>query len=183
MRRPYFLVTVGVAAMLATAPVQAAPLVIGLFAAGAVGLAFAANRQTSSQQQSPVMSYAPMPADRAASPAPRPVRHAVWAYTDKYGWVGGAREDVSALNTPLAPKPGTSQRLVSACRDAIARTAEPYNVASLEAVSAGKQTRVNGRTVAPIEVRAIYKIQGVHEVKRSTVRCEVDRGGRVIATI
>jgi hypothetical protein len=73
-------------------------------------------------------------------------------------------------------------RLVNACREAIAKTAEPYDVASVEAVSAGRQTRVNGRVVAPVEVRAVYRVRGVHEVKRSLVRCEVDRRGRVIAT-
>ena len=71
---------------------------------------------------------------------------------------------------------------MSACRDAIAKNAGRYDVASLEAVSAGKPTRVKGRTVVPVEVRAVYKVRGVHEVKRSTVRCEVDRAGRVVAT-
>ena len=73
-------------------------------------------------------------------------------------------------------------RIVSACRDAIAKNAQNYDLASLEAVGAGRQARVNGRTVAPLEVRAVYRVHGVHEVKRTTVRCEIDRGGRVLST-
>jgi hypothetical protein len=62
------------------------------------------------------------------------------------------------------------------------RLAQRHDVASLEVVSDGKQVRVNGRTIAPLEVRAIYRVRGVHEVTRSKVRCELDRAGRVIAT-
>jgi len=32
-----------------------------------------------------------------------------WQYTAKFGWVGGARADVSAVEYPLAPRSGTSQ--------------------------------------------------------------------------
>ena len=156
MRRSHLLATVAVATVAATPPAQAAPLlVLGLIAAGAAGIA-AANQEPGEEED--------------------------WEYTDKYGWVGGAPEEVSRINAPLAPKPGTSPRLVSACRDAVAKKAQPYGVASVEAVSAGKEMRVKGRIIAPIEVRAIYKVRGGHEVKRSTVRCELDRAGRVIAT-
>jgi hypothetical protein len=62
------------------------------------------------------------------------------------------------------------------------RLAQPHDLASLEVVADGKAGRVNGRTIAPLEVRAIYRIRGVHEVRRSKVRCELDRAGRVIAT-
>jgi len=60
--------------------------------------------------------------------------------------------------------------------------AQRFDLASLEAVSGGRQLRINGRIIAPLDVCAIYKINGVHEVKRSKVRCEVDRAGRVVAT-
>ena len=116
MRRSYLLATVAVAASAAAPPAQAAPLlVLGLIAAGAVGIAAATNQEPGEEE--------------------------AWDYTDKYGWVGGAPEDVATINAPLAPKPGASRRLVSACRDAVAKNAGRYDVASLEAVSAGKQTR------------------------------------------
>jgi hypothetical protein len=158
MKRPYLLATVSVAVILAAAPAQAAPpaLVAGLIAAGVIGTALV------------VSAYQP--------------GRDTWVYTDKHGWVGGAREDVSTINAPLVPTRGTSQRLVSACRDAVAQNAQRYDLASLEAVGAGKQTRVNGRVVVPVEVRAIYRVRGVHEVRRSKVRCEVDRAGHVVAT-
>jgi hypothetical protein len=105
------------------------------------------------------------------------------AYTDQHGWVGGTREDLSTVNTPLVGKPGISKRMVGACRDAIAKNAERYDLSSLEAVAAGETSRVNGRIVLPLDVRAIYRVRGVHEVRRSAVRCELDRAGRVIRTI
>jgi hypothetical protein len=154
MRRPQVSATIALIALLAAPPARAAPpaLAFGLIA----GMAAVAILGQTGQD--------------------------AWAYSDRYGWVGGAREDVSAIDTPLAARPGTSQRIVNACRDAVAKNAGRYDVASLEAVSAGRQARVNKRTVAPIEVRAIYRVRGVHEVKRTHVRCEIDRSGRVIAT-
>jgi hypothetical protein len=158
MRRPYLLATVSIAVVIAATPVQAGSpaLIVGLVAVGVVGTALVVS------------------ARRSAGNA--------WAYTPEHGWVGGAREDVSAINAPLAPRASISQRIVSACRDAIASNAQRYDLASLEAVPAGPPTRVNGRTVAPLEVRAIYRVHGVNEVRRSTVRCEIDRAGRVLAT-
>jgi hypothetical protein len=105
-----------------------------------------------------------------------------WQYTAKYGWVGGTRDDVSSVERPLDVKPGTPERIVSACRDALMKLAQPHDVASLDVVSGGKPNRVNGRNIAPLKVRAIYRVRGVHEVKRSEVRCEIDREGRVIQT-
>jgi hypothetical protein len=105
-----------------------------------------------------------------------------WQYTAKYGWVGGARGDVATVEHPLSSQSGTSPRIVSACREALTRLAQPHDVASMEVVGKGKPKRVNGRTIAPLDVRAIYRVRGVHEVTRSTVRCEIDRAGRVIAT-
>jgi hypothetical protein len=104
-----------------------------------------------------------------------------WEYTERYGWVGGPRDEVTAVDTPLRPNPGTSPGVISACRDALMSHAQRFDVASLEVVSGGKQLRSNGRIIAPLDVRAVYKIHGVHEVKRSKVRCVIDRAGRVTA--
>jgi hypothetical protein len=182
MKRPYFLATIGIAALSAASPAQAFPaLVVGLIAAGAVGIA-AASQEPASPEPRQVTSSAPRASVRRPPSEPAEDRDEVWDYTDKYGWVGGAPEHVSTINVPLAPKRGTSPRIVSACRDAVAKNAEAFDLASLEAVSAGRQARAKGRIVAPVEIRAVYKVRGVHEVKRSTVRCVVDRAGRVIAT-
>jgi hypothetical protein len=105
-----------------------------------------------------------------------------WQYTAKYGWVGGARADVSTVEHPLTPRSGTSRPIVRACRDALMRRAQPYDLASMEVVGNGRPRRVKGRTIAPLDVRAIYRLPGGHEVTRSKVRCEIDRAGRVIAT-
>jgi hypothetical protein len=141
------------AALLVATPVAASPALI----LGAVALATAVGVSASQQP------------------------YEAWQYTEKYGWVGGARDDVSTVERPLDPKPGASQSIVSACREALMRLAQPHDVDSLEVVSDGKPGRVNGRTIAPLEVRAIYRVRGVHEVKRSKVRCEIDRAGRVTA--
>jgi hypothetical protein len=153
MRRSY-VAPLGLAALLAATPVAASPALIF----GAIALATAVGVSASQQP------------------------YEAWEYTGKYGWVGGARADVSALEHPLRSIPGTSPSIVSACRDALMRLAQPHDVAFLEVVSAGKPQSVNGRRMAPLEVRAIYRVRGVHEVKRSKVRCEVDRGGRVVTT-
>ena len=154
MRRLHLLATMSVVTMLTAQPVAASPaLVLGVIAVS-TAIAISASQQ----------------------------EHQAWEYTDKHGWVGGAREHVATVDVPLRSKPGTSPRVVGACRNALMKNAERFDIASLEAVGAGKQLRVKGRIVAPLEVRAIYKVRGVHEVKRSTIRCEVDRAGRVIAT-
>jgi len=142
------------AAMLVTTPVTASPAFIVVAVALATGVGVSASQQP----------------------------YETWQYTAKYGWVGGARADVSTVEYPLAPRSGTSQSIVRACRDALMRRAQPYDLASMEVVGNGKPRRVEGRTIAPLDVRVIYRIRGVHEVTRSTVRCEMDRAGRVIAT-
>jgi hypothetical protein len=69
-----------------------------------------------------------------------------WQYTSTYGWVGGARNDVATVEQPLSSRSGTSQPVVSACRDALMRLAQPHDLASMEVVGDGKPRRVNGRT-------------------------------------
>jgi hypothetical protein len=142
------------AAILVTTPATASPALIVVAAALATAIGVSASQQP----------------------------YEAWRYTSTYGWVGGARDDVATVERPLSPKSGTSQSIVSACRDALMRLAQPYDVASMEVVGDGKARRVNGRTIAPLEVRAIYRLRGVHEVTRSKVRCEIDRAGRVLAT-
>jgi hypothetical protein len=153
MKRSY-VALLGFAPILAATPVAASPALI----LGAVALATAVGVSASQQP------------------------YEAWQYTEKYGWVGGRRDEVSAVAQPLPSKPGISQTAVSACRDALMRLAEPHDVASMEVVSDGKPGRVNGRTIVPLDVRAIYRVRGVHEVARSKVRCEIDRAGRVVAT-
>ena len=128
-----------------------------------------------------IIGVAAVAAAVAVSSSQQP--HEAWAYTDKYGWVGGAEGDVSSVDVPLQQKPGTSQRLINACREALMSTGGRYDLANLEVGGAGFQRRVNGRLIVPLDVRAIYRINGVHEVKRSKVRCELDRTGRVVSTL
>ena len=63
------------AAILATTPVTASPAFIVVAAALAAGVGVSASQQP----------------------------YETWQYTAKYGWVGGARADVSTVEYPLAP--------------------------------------------------------------------------------
>jgi len=85
------------AAMLVTTPVTASPAFIVVAVALAKGVGVSASQQP----------------------------YETWQYTAKYGWVGGARADVSTVEYPLAPRSGTSQSIVRACRDALMRRAQP----------------------------------------------------------
>jgi hypothetical protein len=200
MRKPCLFVTVGTAALIAAAPAHAASpaLVFGLIVAGIAGAAITVNAASqepatatpTAALETPTPQRRPTSRTRRAQPsqsatmsaeAPSPSRAAhVWGYSNRYGWVRGTPEHVATVDAPLAG--ANSDWLVSACKDAVARTARGYNVAALEAVSAGRKGRVNGRVVVPVEVRAVYALPGGHEVKRSVVRCELDRRGRVVAT-
>lgn len=154
MKRVSVLATVCAAAILVATPAAAFPALIIGVAAVAVVVGISASQQP----------------------------HEAWAYTDKYGWVGGAEADVSSVDVPLQSKPGPSRRLIDACREALISTAKRYDLAELEVGGTGRQLRVNGRLIVPLDVRAIYRINGVHEVKRSKIRCELDRAGRVVST-
>jgi hypothetical protein len=145
----------GLAAILVATPVAASPAFIVVAAALATAVGVSASQQP----------------------------YETWQYTSTYGWVGGARNDVATVEQPLSSKSGTSQPAVSACRDALMRLAQPHDLASMEVVGDGKPRRANGRIIAPLDVRAIYRVRGVHEVTRSKVRCELDRAGRVITTV
>ncbi len=154
MKRVSVLAPVCMAAILVAAPVAASPALIIGIAAVATAVAVSASQQP----------------------------HEAWAYTDKYGWVGGADADVSGVDVPLQSKSGISRRLIDACREALISTGKRYDLAELEVGGAGRQLRANGRLIVPLDVRAIYRINGVHEVKRSKIRCELDRAGRVVST-
>ena len=151
-----YAVSLSLAALLVTTPVTASPAIV-VAAALAAGVGASASRQP----------------------------YETWQYTTKYGWVGGAREDVSTVEHPLPGRSATSEAIVSACRDALRRlarpVAEPFDVAYIEAVEREKPRRANGRTTASLDVRAMYRFQGVHEVTRSKVRCVIDRAGNVIS--
>src|SRR5215207_5834895 len=64
------------AAMLVTTPVTASPAFIVVAVALATGVGVSASQQP----------------------------YETWQYTAKYGWVGGARADVSTVEYPLAPR-------------------------------------------------------------------------------
>jgi hypothetical protein len=154
MKRVSVLAPVCMTAILVAAPVAASPALIIGIAAVATAVAVSAGQQP----------------------------HEAWAYTDKYGWVGGADADVSGVDVPLQSKSGISRRLIEACREALISTGKRYDLTELEVGGAGRQLRANGRLIVPLDVRAIYHVNGVHEVKRSKIRCELDRAGRVVST-
>ena len=117
MKRVSVLAPVCMAAILVATSVAASPALIIGIAAVATAVAVSASQQP----------------------------HEAWAYTDKYGWVGGADADVSGVDVPLQSKSGISRRLIEACREALISTGKRYDLAELEVGGAGRQIRANGR--------------------------------------
>jgi hypothetical protein len=204
MRKPCLVATVGAATLIVAAPAQAASpvLIVGLLAAAGIAgtaVAISASQQSPAetiqeparalsantrqaapmQQQSAVRATRAGPDSRQIARTMRSGSPDVWGYSKRYGWIRGTAENVAAIDAPLALKGASRDRLLSSCRKAVASTARSYDLVSLEAVSAGRRGRANGRIVAPVEVRAVYAFPGGHEVRRTMVRCELDRSGRV----
>jgi hypothetical protein len=100
----------------------------------------------------------------------------------RFGLLYGTPEDITAATSPMAPRPGTSQRVVQACRDSILGAARRHGVLEVDAVSAGAARRgPGGALAAPIAVRIIYARQGGHEVRQSRVTCQLNGRGTVVA--
>jgi hypothetical protein len=72
---------------------------------------------------------------------------------------------------------------VAACREAVQAEAGKLGARSVEAVSAGPEQRnLHGQTVGPVPVRITYERVGGYEVREATMRCVVDRSGKVVGT-
>ena len=86
------------------------------------------------------------------------------------------------LAAPLRPARGLN-RAVAACREAVRAEAGKLGARSVEAVSAGPEQRnPQGQTVGPVRVRITYERLGGYEVREATMRCVVDRSGKVVGT-
>jgi hypothetical protein len=123
-------------------------------------------------------------AARRLSAAPEPAAPEEETVTGWYldmGTVRGTRENIAKLARPLEPRPGASERLVTACRDAARNAASSWRVARIEAVSAGPETPTrDGGVSAPVEIRIIYGAVGNYEVTHATLTCELNALGAVV---
>jgi len=111
----------------------------------------------------------------------RPAEEVV-TYVPGVGIVRGTRPALAGLAAPLRPARGLN-RAVAACREAVRAEAGKLGARSVEAVSAGPEQRnPQGQTVGPVRVRITYERLGGYEVREATMRCVVDRSGKVVGT-
>jgi hypothetical protein len=111
----------------------------------------------------------------------RPAEEVV-TYVPGVGIVRGTRPALAGLAAPLRPARGLN-RAVAACREAVRAEAGKLGARSVEAVSAGPEQRnPKGQTVGPVRVRITYERVGGYEVREATMRCVVDRSGKVVGT-
>jgi hypothetical protein len=111
----------------------------------------------------------------------RPAEEVV-TYVPGVGLVRGTRPALAGLAAPLRPARGLN-RAVAACREAVRAEAGKLGARSVEAVSAGPEQRnPQGQTVGPVRVRISYERLGGYEVREATMRCVVDRSGKVVGT-
>jgi len=112
----------------------------------------------------------------------RPAEGVAIASVPGVGLVRGTRPALAGLAAPLRPARGLN-RAVAACREAVQAEAGKLGARSVEAVSAGPEQRnPQGKTVGPVRVRITYERLGGYEVREATMRCVVDRSGKVVGT-
>jgi hypothetical protein len=112
----------------------------------------------------------------------RPAEDVDVTYVPGVGLVRGTRPALAGLAAPLRPARGLN-RAVAACREAVQAEAGKLGARSVEAVSAGPEQRnPQGQTVGPVRVRITYERVGGYEVREATMRCVVDRSGKVVGT-
>jgi hypothetical protein len=102
-------------------------------------------------------------------------------YREGVGWIRGTQAALNALQQPLTGARGARTKIVAACRDAIVPAAVAQGASEVDAAGTARARRGRNGTVAPIEVRVVYKGIGSQEVRQASVTCELDRAGQVVA--
>src|SRR3954468_7067048 len=130
----------------------------------------------------------------------RPAEDVGVTYVPGVGLVRGTRPALAGLAAPLRPARGPNRALaagreggrgqaggvtgpVGGGQKAVRAEAGKLGARSVEAVSAGPEQRnPQGQTVGPVRVRITYERVGGYEVREATMRCVVDRSGKVVGT-
>lgn len=102
-------------------------------------------------------------------------------YREGIGWIRGTQEALAAVQQPLAGARGARTGVVAACREAIVPAAVAGGASEVYAAGTARPHRGRDGTLAPLEVRILYKGLGATEVRRASVTCELDRTGHVVA--
>ncbi|KAA2236940.1 hypothetical protein [Salinarimonas soli] len=91
----------------------------------------------------------------------------------------------SLLNQTTSPKPVVPARapaFVSACRDAVARTAQSHGAVYVEAKGASPlEQMASGGSEITIDVRIVYPGVEQAQVRQALIICRLDEAGSVVA--
>jgi hypothetical protein len=102
-------------------------------------------------------------------------------YREGVGWIRGTQAALNALQQPLTGVRGARPEVVAACRDAIVPAAVAGGASEVYAAGTARGRSGRNGTVAPLDVRIIYKGVSAYEVRQASVTCELDREGQVVA--
>jgi hypothetical protein len=102
-------------------------------------------------------------------------------YREGVGWIRGTQAALNALQQPLTGARRARAEIVAACRDAIVPAAVAQGASEVYAAGTARARSGRTGTVAPIEVRILYKGITSQEVRQASVTCELDRAGQVVA--
>jgi hypothetical protein len=102
-------------------------------------------------------------------------------YREGVGWIRGTQAALNALQQPLTGARRARTEIVAACRDAIVPAAVAQGASEVYAAGTARARSGRNGTVAPIEVRILYKGVASQEVRQASVTCELDRAGQVVA--
>lgn len=100
-------------------------------------------------------------------------------YREGVGWIRGTQAALNALQQPLSGARGARADIVAACRDAIIPAAVAGGASEVYAAGTARPQRDRTGTVAPLDVRILYKGVASYEVRQAGVTCELDRTGQV----
>jgi hypothetical protein len=102
-------------------------------------------------------------------------------YREGVGWIRGTQAALNALQQPLTGGRRARTEIVAACRDAIVPAAVAQGASEVYAAGTARARSGRNGTVAPLEVRILYKGLASQEVRQASVTCELDRAGQVVA--
>jgi hypothetical protein len=102
-------------------------------------------------------------------------------YREGVGWIRGTQAALNALQQPLTGARRARAEIVAACRDAIVPAAVAQGASEVHAAGTARARSGRNGTVAPLEVRILYKGIASQEVRQASVTCELDRAGQVVA--
>jgi hypothetical protein len=104
-------------------------------------------------------------------------------YREGVGWIRGTQAALNALQQPLTGARRARAEVVAACRDAMVPAAVAQGATEVYAAGTARARSGRNGTVAPLEVRILYKGLASQEVRQASITCGLDRAGQVVALL